>query len=237
MNERLFAWLKKARVLRERYDANEQLFSSHLLRLRPRWAGYRAKEAAVVLYLQYKLKYSQEILYRRFIEGYGVFLSPGRVEGDHMEKLREIAKRGTSLLETTREELRLLQGLPAFTQIERTDSALGKSVSSTEWDEARVRSAVQTLAGGITDISGVKRAHKHLLDLGRDAKYNTARIRGILEIVRAYPRQYFLDMDQARGSIAATVYATAYVAYFFGIINYDIFSPVTSMAREVMMLR
>jgi len=236
--ERWTTWLKKARELKEKYEQNKKLIIKELIKLSPKWFGeYKSKEVLVLLYLLYKIIESQKLLYIRFMNGSELFLSS---IGDESYKkgFEEINEKGRELLALIETEERTLSILyKEFKHIAGKIKlkSIEEGIFFTKINESQLRKVSEKLLEFIPEFEEkvIKKVHKDNIIKNNKETYQLHKIRSMVKNIYAQSEILFREPLKTK-QVGTVIYLSVYIAFFFELIDYPVFSSVTTMARETM---
>ncbi|RJQ18184.1 hypothetical protein C4573_00495 [Candidatus Woesearchaeota archaeon] len=224
-----FLWLKKARELKTKYDHTKSFLERQLIESKPSFFGsYDAQKAAVLLCALFKVTEAQKQLYRRFVEGSAWFLSS---INDDRKALEEMSALGIELARMVEKEQEMLSPLhDIFQQISMPQDIFSLTVQ----DIISISSSLQ-----LTDSKLVKNVHN---TINRQLEREILQIRRIVEQIdkiNATCKVIVMRVQQDRdiNKVARIAYFTAFASYFFGLIDYSMYSNIAKVSKLIMDLK
>jgi hypothetical protein len=244
--ERWMKWLAKAKKLNQKYFHNKTLILAAVTKHKPAFMRqYDADESLILLLLLYRVVGAQKLLYKTFIRGGDFFISRIKdADGDYrhiLDDYNDILRYSKSIqhqIEREYDELHKLQ--PLFDSFEGSVELkdVESGMFSQRINETHLEHAASRLAALVPKAKArtVKKVHRKVLTLNDIQLREYRTIKRLIKHAVSFKSALYLNLSNPRSAknVAPYVYAGAYIGFFAGIISYDIFSPVSSMARELM---
>ena len=234
------AWIIKAKGLKDKYEHLKCELLDELKRNKPPlFSKYNHKQSLILLLLLSKVVKSQEILYRRFINGSKIFLSNIKDEEnkEYLDLLESVYQEGKLFLKNIEKEKKYLNDISDFLKMinEKQLITILNSGKLNEKKIEEIRKKIEFISK--YEIKKIKMIHKNILKQNHKEKKVSINLNLKIENMKIANHKLFLLMKNDKITKGAgLVYIGGYICFFAGILDYQAFNEITNLARRTIAL-